>query len=122
VRLDLPCQLVTQKHRPAAAESPGIAIAASRWRALASPPVLERREEPRPAGCHPLTAESPIAIEPERGRRGREEDARLAQGACRCGIEQQRIAPWVASRQLPQHRGRNIEIANEWSARGGPPG
>jgi hypothetical protein len=84
--------------------------------------MLERREEPWPAHRHPLRAEAAVAIEPERRGGCRKEKTHLAQGSRRCGIEQQRVAPWVARRQPPQYRVRNVEIVNERSARGGARG
>ena len=69
-----------------------------------------------------MCAEPPIAIEPQRrGGRG-EQQAGVTEWSCRRGIEQQWVAQRMACRQLPQHRGRNVEIANERSARGGAPG
>jgi hypothetical protein len=122
VGLDLPSQLVAEEYCPTAAESPGSAFTAGRRRALAAPPVLERREKPGTTRGYPLRAEPAIAIEPERRGGRSEEQTRLAEWPRRRRIEQQRVVPWAPRRQLPQHRGRNTEIANERSARGGAPG
>src|SRR5262249_25434997 len=122
MRLDLLSQLIPEKYGPTAAESPGESLSAGRRRALAVPPVLEGREESRAPRRHPPRAEAAFALRPERRGGSSQKNARCAQRTRRRGIEQQRVAQRVACRQLPQHRGRNVEIANERSARSGAPG
>jgi len=46
----------------------------------------------------------------------------VAERPCGRTVEQQRILLWVTRRQAPQHGRRNVEFANERSARGRPPG
>src|SRR5205814_628330 len=101
----------TMRSRSAQSE----ALAAS----LAQPPVLERGEEAARGWSQPARLEPSFGVEPQRRARLREQQARTAQGSRGDAVEQQRIALGEAGREAAQHRRRDVELADEKSARGG---
>ncbi len=124
MRLDLLRQLVAEKERPPARKGQRVgagfpSAGRSRGAPLAQPPVLERGEEAARGRSQPARLEPSFGVEPQRRARLGEQQARTAQGSRDDAVEQQRIALGEAGREAAQHRRRDVELADEKSARGG---
>ncbi len=117
VRLDLADQFVAQEHRPAPGEGQRCG---SRTRRLLfrAPPGLERAEEGLALRGDAAPVQAPVRCEPQGGRRLREQQARLAQGAGGGAVEEERVTLGEAGGKALQHCRRHVELTDDGSARG----
>src|SRR6185437_5174907 len=118
-RLDFRGELVADEDRPAAAERQvGRIVHRVAHTALYGDPPVERPQKPLSgyddtAWNRAFRPDAPVRIDPERGRRIRNQHALAAERPIGRAVEKNGIALRTARRKLPQDGGRNIQLAED---------